>query len=88
MTEQFLLEGGCHCGNINYRFGATVPVAELPVCACACGFCTKHGARYTSDPDGKLVIDIADEGAVSRYRFATQTAEFLVCVRIPTQRDR
>lgn len=81
MSVEFVLEGGCHCGNIRYSFQATVPVAELPLRACACSFCTRHGARYTSDPGGKLMIDIAEESVLSRYRFATQTAEFLVCIR-------
>lgn len=81
MNAEFVREGGCHCGNIRYSFQTTVPVAELPLRACACSFCTRHGARYTSDPGGKLMIDIAEDGVLSRYRFATQTAEFLVCTR-------
>ncbi len=55
--------------------------AELPVRTCGCSFCTKHRPRYTSDPAGRVTIEIDDEANVSRYRFGLSLADFLVCRR-------
>lgn len=73
------INGCCHCGNIRYEFRPTLAPADLPVRACRCAFCRKHGARYTSDPDGSLTLRIGSEAETTRYRFATRTAEFVVC---------
>ncbi|MCH9681582.1 MAG: hypothetical protein K0V04_09125 [Deltaproteobacteria bacterium] len=35
--------------------------------------------RWTSDPQGLAEIEVAQEAQLSRYRFGTSTAEFLVC---------
>ena len=37
--------------------------------------------RTTSDPNGSVNIHAADRSLVQRYRFATGTAEFLICKR-------
>ncbi len=71
--------GSCHCGNIRYEFRPRLAPAELPVRACRCAFCRKHNARYTSDPGGSLTLRIGSEAETGRYRFATRSAEFLVC---------
>lgn len=73
------ISGSCHCGNIRYEFRPTLALADLPVRACRCAFCRKHNARYTSDPGGSLTLRIGSGEAVSRYRFATRSAEFVVC---------
>ena len=73
------IEGGCHCGNIRFRFEPDQPPENLPVRRCTCTFCTKHGAFYTSDPAGHLVVSIRDPQAVSTYRFGSHTAEPQVC---------
>ena len=72
------LTGHCHCGAIRVLFDPGRPVAELAFRACTCSFCRRHGAAYTSDPAGHLHIEAAP-GAVNRYRFATETADFLLC---------
>lgn len=69
--------GGCHCGNIRYRLRTRRVLDELPLRACGCSFCRKHGARYTSDPEGALVV--ATAASDSRYRFSTGVVDFLVC---------
>lgn len=74
------LDGGCHCGNLTYRL--EWPGDEGPRAArfCACSFCTKHNSRYVSHPDAGLDLTIADSEKLNRYRFATGTAQFLICL--------
>ena len=71
--------GGCHCGAIAVRFFTRKSPAELPLRACQCRFCRKHGARTTADPEGRAEIALANDAAAARYRFALGTAEYLVC---------
>lgn len=73
------IDGRCHCGNI--RFVLSWPVAEgsIPVRACSCSFCTKHGGVYTSHPDAEVDVRIEDVQQVQRYRFGTATADFHIC---------
>ena len=40
-----------------------------------------HGGVYTSDPDGKLDVDILDSSLVNEYQFGTKTAKFYICTR-------
>lgn len=81
MTDERALHGRCHCGNLTLEFQPARPVAELTPRACACTFCVPRRARWTSDPDGRVAITIAREAELSRYRFGTGTAEFLICRR-------
>ncbi len=48
---------------------------------CRCAFCTRHGARYTSDPGGAVGVEIDDGALVQRYTFGHRTAEFILCRR-------
>jgi hypothetical protein len=50
----------------------------LPLRACDCSFCRRHGAKTTSDPYGKLTI-LADSGAIERYRFGMRVTDFILC---------
>jgi len=54
---------------------------ELPLRACDCSFCRRHGARTTSDPAGRARVGIEDPSLVSRYVFGLRTAEMVVCAR-------
>lgn len=72
------IEGKCHCGNIRYDL-EWPDAAQIPVRACGCTFCTKHGGNWTSNPDARLDAVIADVSRLSRYAFATSTADFYVC---------
>jgi hypothetical protein len=74
-----MFEGACHCGVLAIRFETTHAASELPVRQCGCTFCVKHRPRYTSDPSGHVTIRIADDAAVSRYRFGLRLADFLIC---------
>ena len=37
--------------------------------------------RWTSDPEGSVQIRVDDVTLLNRYRFGTQTADFLICRR-------
>ncbi len=73
------IEGGCHCGNISYRLHWPGDGAEIPVRACGCSFCIKHGGAWTSHRDSALIAAIRDESTISKYGFGTKTADFYVC---------
>ncbi len=75
------IEGKCHCGNITYVLHWPGAGTDIPVRACGCTFCTKHGGVYTSHGDAELAAVILNAGLVSRYRFGTETAEFYLCAR-------
>lgn len=72
------LAGHCHCGAIRVELEPGKPLADLPVRSCQCGFCRRHGARTTSDPDSRLHIEAAP-GALNRYRFGRRAVEALLC---------
>jgi hypothetical protein len=73
------IEGKCHCGNISYEFDIPGEAKDLPVRACSCTFCVKHGGAWTSHRQGKLAAVLRDAAKVSKYHFGTRTAEFYVC---------
>ena len=72
------IHGQCHCGNIRYtlQWPAATPVIAR---ACGCSFCRKHAGTWTSHPDAKLAVEIAQTELFCKYRFGTGTAEFFVC---------
>jgi len=71
--------GGCHCGTIRVRLESDRTPPELGLRTDACSFCAKHHALYTSDPGGELYLTLRNAELVHRYRFGTQTADFLFC---------
>jgi len=73
------LQGQCHCGNIAYTLDCNSEPTEIPARACDCTFCTKHGAVWTSIPDGDLRVTVGNAELHRRYAFGTQTADFHVC---------
>ena len=75
------ITGGCHCGNVTFDLHVPVSGATIPVRACSCTFCRKHGGVYTSHPDARLEARIAERDEVNRYQFGHRTAEFYVCRR-------
>jgi hypothetical protein len=74
-----MITGRCHCGNIAFRLDWRPEPSEIPARACGCAFCVKHGGVWTSCPTGALKVTVGDPARVSRYAFATKTAEFHVC---------
>jgi hypothetical protein len=74
-----LIDGKCHCGNISFSLTWAPDPAHIPGRECACSFCKKHGAVWTSNPVGSLRILVGDPALVSRYSFGTENASFQVC---------
>ena len=74
-------KGGCHCGNLRLTLRLTQPPEETNLRACGCSFCRANQTRTVSDPNGAAEIWAGDWALVSRYRFGTATADFLVCRR-------
>lgn len=72
-------DGGCHCGNLWLRLRLTRPPAENALRSCACAFCRAHATRTVSDPLGQIDIGSSDWSQVERYRFSSETADFLIC---------
>ena len=76
MTASY--QGHCHCGAVRASFETRRPAEDVQVRACQCGFCRRKGAKWISDPDGHLHVTAAP-GAMRRYRFGTESADFLLC---------
>jgi len=75
------LQATCHCGNIRVDFDWPGAWPAIPVRACGCGLCTRHGARWTSHPDGAFRFEVGDPALTTRYRFGSKSADFHVCTR-------
>ena len=73
------ITGGCHCGTIRFTFHWPQAAGLIPVRACGCAFCRKHGGIYTSHPESRIEVEIADPDQIRRYRFGHKTADFHVC---------
>ena len=80
MSASHSMSGRCHCGAIHATLTTNLEAAEIPVRACQCGFCTRHGATTVSDPAGLLRFTI-NRAALSGYRFDTRTGTTLLCAR-------
>jgi len=74
-------QGGCHCGNLQIEMRLTRPAEELRLRSCACSFCRSHGTRTVSDPVGHADLWATDWSLVSKYRFGSRTADYLLCRR-------
>ena len=74
-----IVRGRCHCGNIAFALGWKPAPKEIPARACGCTFCRKHGGVWTSNPEGRLRVQVREPSWVSQYTFGTGTAQFHVC---------
>jgi hypothetical protein len=72
-------EGRCHCGAIGYTLRTMKPPAQWTIRACQCSFCRSHGARTTADPAAAVTLHLTEPSRLIRYRFASQSLEFLLC---------
>lgn len=71
--------GACHCGNVGLVLDSAKSPPELGLRTDSCSFCAKHHSMYTSDPAGSVRITVGDAARLTRYRFGTRTADFLIC---------
>ncbi len=69
------LHGQCHCGAVRVEIEG-VEAAELPLRACQCGFCRRHGALSTSHPDATITFA---GGKLTHYRFGHRKTDYLIC---------
>ena len=74
-----IFTGACHCGALHLTFETPTEPETLPLRACGCSFCRKHGVRTTSDPAGIVSFKIDDPERLQRYRFGTKTTDTLIC---------
>ena len=74
------LHASCHCGNIRVTLDWPGEGVTIPVRACGCALCSKHRAVWTSHPEGRFRLQIAEDARATCYRFGTQTADFHVCL--------
>lgn len=75
-----ILGGGCHCGNLGVVLEWPADTL-VPVRCCGCSFCRKHAGSWTSHPQASLTLRVRERADLSRYRFGTGTADFLICAR-------
>ena len=73
------LGGGCHCGALKVAFETQSDPGALPLRACQCSFCRRHGGITTSDPAGRLLVEVREPELLQRYRFALGITDFLIC---------
>jgi hypothetical protein len=71
--------GGCHCGALGIIYRTDIDPMYWRLRHDGCSFCRRHGVVGTSDPAGKLSVNIEDPSKVRYYRFAHRTADFLIC---------
>jgi hypothetical protein len=73
-----ILRGACHCGQVEVAFETAMSAADVPLRACGCSFCRRHGTKAVADPNGLLTISAPPNG-LNRYRFGLRTADYLIC---------
>lgn len=69
------LHGQCHCGAMRVAIEG-VEAAELPLRACQCGFCRRHGAVWTSHPKAEVTFIGAQ---LHNYRFGHRQSDYMFC---------
>lgn len=75
------IHGSCHCGNVTFDLQWPINAEMIAARACACTFCSKHGARWTANVSATLNVHVEDPSTVTAYAFGTKTADFHVCNR-------
>ena len=69
------LHGQCHCGAVRVEIEG-VAASDLPLRACQCGFCRRHGALSTSHPDATITFAGSQ---LTHYRFGQRQSDYLIC---------
>ena len=84
MTDPGHYCGSCHCGAIAVEIRTSSAEKIMQPRACQCSFCRRHGARTIADPQARATITAPDSNAITRYKFARKTADFLICATCGT----
>ena len=74
-----MYRGACNCGHIKIELTLTRPIQDYTARTCDCSFCHEYGPQYVSDPEGLLTIRSANWDQVTKYRFGSETAQFIIC---------
>ncbi len=69
----------CCCRNIEAKVELSEPISSFTPRACDCDFCTKHGAAYISDTNGKLAIQIRNPNEIAKFKHGSGIADFITC---------
>src|SRR5687767_5500460 len=75
------LRGSCHCRGLAVSFCTKLDPRTLPLRACQCSFCRRHGARTVTDPAGHVRVIVRDSMVLGEYEFGERAARFLMCKR-------
>ena len=78
LRQMMILRGACHCGQVEVTLETAMSVMDLPLRACGCSFCRRHGTKAVADPNVRLSISAPPNG-LNRYRFGLRTADYLIC---------
>ena len=73
--------GQCHCGNLSFELYWPDLEGSVPVRACGCDYCQKHGASWTSNPAGKVEFTVRSIDMRGIYEFGHRTARFQFCLQ-------
>ena len=71
-----VIEGGCHCGAVRFRFTLAARAVEL--LDCNCSMCSRTGYLHLIVPHGHFEL-LTPREAMTSYRFGTGAAEHLFC---------
>ncbi len=74
-----IINGACHCNNIQYQYELDSSIDKIDARQCSCSFCTKQGVIYTSHPSGKLSIKIKSLKDIKKYQFSSKVIDFMFC---------
>ncbi len=74
-----VVSGSCHCGNVAFEVAVENKISEYSSRVCDCEFCSKHGAAYLSDNNGKLTVTANSQSSINKYKQGSGIADFLLC---------
>ena len=74
-----MFTGACHCRSIHYELDWPDAAETMPARRCSCSYCTRFRGTWASHTGAKLFIRTGNEQVPGRYRFGTETADFLFC---------
>jgi hypothetical protein len=76
-TERFWCDGQCHCGAVRFRAALA---RHIVITECNCSICHAVGHQEIMVPDALFEL-LAGAEVLQSYRFNTQTAEHMFCIK-------